>query len=228
MAEPKGTTTWLVDASACGQKGLHWRTHLSGDKFITRPSDAKAGYAPNGESFRGAEEYKGWVRNVQTDKWLPIRDIPATGASDINDELHERGIGPTGRGKQARDSRMLAIPYLHLSDCECGGKWCKSPAAPEEPLPEPRRRKPALEFVRPPAPTCVRRFPVLRPVRSFALYLSPTCAQPPHCNSCADALCTRQAACAAAAAKAPRLRRVAVVAVRGGVGAGGPAARVRH
>jgi hypothetical protein len=152
--EPKGTATWLVDASAMGQKGMHWRTHLGNEKFITRPGDAKAGFAANGETFRGNEELRGWVQNVRTGLWLPIRDIPATGASEINDEFHKRGVAPTGRGKQARDKNFDTIPYLHLPQCPCGGKYCTPAPEPLAPLPALRPRKP-MEYVRPPPPKCV-------------------------------------------------------------------------
>ena len=55
MAEPKGTQTWTVDASAMGGKGMFWRTHCGNDKMLTRPSDAKPGFVANGERFRGVE-----------------------------------------------------------------------------------------------------------------------------------------------------------------------------
>jgi hypothetical protein len=151
MAEPQDTRTWTVDASAMGQKGMHWRTHLGNDKWITRAGDAKAGFAANGETFRGCEELRGWVRNVRSSLWLPVRDIPAAGASPIDDAQHSLGNGPTGRGKQARDAAMTVIPYLHLPGCGCGGRWCFREEVPPPLVEEPRRRKP-LEFVRPPAP----------------------------------------------------------------------------
>jgi hypothetical protein len=171
----------MVDASACGQKGMHWRTHLGNDKFITRTGDGKAGFAENGFTFRGCglhgqptrgpltaslaarrsvEEYRGWVRCLGNGLWLPVKDVPAASATCINDDLHRSGTGPSGRGKQARDSTMTVIPYLHGPDCTCGGRWCKRPQPPPAaPPPEaPRRRKP-LEVLRPPPPRPVAKRP---------------------------------------------------------------------
>ena len=98
---------------------------------------------------------------MQTGLWLPIRDIPATGAGQIDDDVHARGVPPIGRGKQARDASMTPIPYLHTNPfCGCGGKWCKAEPLPPAPEPEaPRRRKP-LEFVRPPEPAPIVKRPV--------------------------------------------------------------------
>ena len=154
MAEPKGTQTWTVDASAMGAKGLFWRTHCGNDKMLTRPSDGKPGFVSNGERFRGVEEYRGWVVNVATQKWLPIRDAPAAGASAIDDVAHRRGVAPVGRGKFARDGNMQPIPYLHAEDCACGGAYCPKPKEAAVVEAAPRRRKP-LEYVRPPPPPCV-------------------------------------------------------------------------
>ena len=162
MAEPAGTDWWLVDASAMGQKGLHWRTHLGkDDKFITRPGDGDAnGFAVNGERFRGVEDLRGWVRNVRTNLWLPVRDIPATGATPLSDELLARGITPTGRGRVARGTDNATIPYLHKPEsCACGGRWCTPPPAPRSE--EPRRRKPVEPTYKPPPPPCVAELRVL-------------------------------------------------------------------
>ena len=171
MAEPKGTQTWTVDASAMGAKGMFWRTHCGDDKFLTRPSDGKPGFVSNGERFRGVEEYRGWVVNVATQKWLPIRDAPAAGASAIDDVAHRRGVAPVGRGKFARDANMQPIPYLHAEDCGCGGAYCPKPKEAAVAEAAPRRRKP-LEYVRPPPPPCV---PVVRQ-RSFSLASVALCA----------------------------------------------------
>lgn len=218
MAEPKGTQTWTVDASAMGGKGMFWRTHCGNDKMLTRPSDGKPGFVANGERFRGVEEYRGWVVNVATQLWLPIRDAPAAGAKPIDDEAHRRGFAPEGRGKFARDGNMQAIPYLHAEDCSCGGAYCPKPKEDAPVEAAVRRRKP-LEYVRPPPPPCV---PVARRQRSrcvpealhaalrrFSKGRSPNCETAP----------------AQACGSAPAQGGEPVVAVRSGAAG---AAAVRH
>jgi|APGre2960657444_1045066.scaffolds.fasta_scaffold00281_4 hypothetical protein len=139
--------TWLVDASACGQKGLLWRTHLGGDKFVTRNGDGP-GFVANGTRFQGVEEYRGWVKSSSNGLWLPVSDTPAVAGNAA--AASARAAGPTyarqqpvGRSTLGRDASGLAIPYLHKEECRCCGRWCiTEPVAPPpaQPLPSPYER----------------------------------------------------------------------------------------
>lgn len=148
--EPSGTQTYTVDASACGAKGLVWRTHTGGGKFVAAPAP---GFVPNGFQLRGVEDFKGWVRCLSNGWWLPVIDVPGAAVSDPALELKSRHApAPSGRGRTARaPGTALAVPYLHTETCECSGRWCRTPAP--EPLPPPpdrlvpKRRKAAQAVV---------------------------------------------------------------------------------
>jgi len=140
--EPVGTQLYTVDASACGAKGLFWRTHLGGGKFVMQGASAP-GFAPNGFQFRGLEEYKHWVRRLDcaaNDQWLPLFDVPGAAVTDPSLQLKSRHApAPFGRGRTGRaPGTALAVPYLHTEGCQCSGRWCRTP--PPAPLPPPPDR----------------------------------------------------------------------------------------
>lgn len=152
--EPRGTKTWIVDASACGQKGLTWRTNLGGAKFVTRPGGDEGkgqGFVPNGSRVRGVEEYRGWVK-CSNGLWLPVTDAAGAAGDKASTEalpvVTKQRPTPVGRSGLGRDSTGKCIPYLHVEgECNCGGAWC-SPTA--QLLPEPAPAK--FEYTWPAAP----------------------------------------------------------------------------
>jgi hypothetical protein len=135
--EPKGTRTWIVDASATGQRGLMWRTDLGGAKFVTRPGGDEGkgqGFVANGSRVRGVEEYRGWV-HCSNGLWLPVTDAAGLAGDKASatalPSLTKKPTQPVGRSGVGRDASGKCIPYLHPDgECGCGGAYCSEKLQP--------------------------------------------------------------------------------------------------